>query len=397
MTVGALAILSPSSRLYSARPVLLSGSCKQEAASKHALLLRTVVDAITAKRDSIKLRLVCLASDGESRRGKALAELTYIAPLAPTSPIYTHLVYLDLLDLFIGTDDITADKDYKHVFKRLRNTLLREKGSIVYGVRLTCGLIRKHLRDTGHSGAHIEHVLNPTDKQDVVLAYTLLKDLWSLPSASPESNQSYIEVRDALRLYGQFSYHLIFPYICTELSLSEQLEHLSVAVHLALALYVHEDAKSLFIPNALFVDIGIMIKNVFFCVAKAKMEHPMEPFFIVLLGTDRLESLFGILRTMIGNDANLDMLQLALRVTATTEVSNILAKHPEWDRRPCRLNLPSVSREMGTISRTADHIGPGAYADMERLRPSAVTLATPWKRGQLMAEETYPWIKTILA
>jgi len=124
VTVGALAILSPSSRLYSARPVLLSGSCKQEAASKHALLLRTVVDAITAKRDSIKLRLVCLASDGESRRGKALAELTYIAPLAPTSPIYTHLVYLDLLDLFVGADDITADKDYKHVFKRLRNTLL---------------------------------------------------------------------------------------------------------------------------------------------------------------------------------------------------------------------------------------------------------------------------------
>jgi hypothetical protein len=72
--------------------------------------------------------------------------------------------------------------------------------------------------------AHIEHVLNPTDKQDVVLAYTLLKDLWSLPPASPDtSNPSYIEVCNTLHLYGQFSYHLIFPYICTELSLSEQL------------------------------------------------------------------------------------------------------------------------------------------------------------------------------
>ena len=95
-----------------------------------------------------------------------------------------------------------------------------------------------------------------------------------------------------------------------ELSLSEQLEHLSTAMHLALALYVHDDAKSLFIPNALFVDIGIMVKNMFFCVVKAKKDHPMEPFFIVLLGTDRLESLFGILCTMIGNDANLDMLKL---------------------------------------------------------------------------------------
>jgi hypothetical protein len=189
------------------------------------------LDAANAKRDTTKLRLVSLASDGESRRGKALTKLTYIAPLAPSSPIYGDLIHLDLFDLFVGADDITADKDYKHIFKRLRNTLLREKGSVVRGVRLTCGLIRKHLRDTGHSDAHIDRILNPTDKQDVVLAYTLLKDLWSLPVADPDtSNQSYIEVRDALCLYGQFSYHLIFPYICTELSLSKQLEHLSMAI-----------------------------------------------------------------------------------------------------------------------------------------------------------------------
>jgi hypothetical protein len=91
---------------------------------------------------------------------------------------------------------------------------------------------------------------------------------------------------------------------------------------------------SQFIPNTLFINIGIIIKNVFFCVAKAKAEHPMEPFFIVLLGTDWLETFFGILRTMVGNDANLDILQLVLHVTATTEVSNILVNHPEWDKGP---------------------------------------------------------------
>ena len=113
--------------------------------------------------------------------------------------------------------------------------------------------------------------------------------------------------------------------------MSEQLEHLSAAAYLTLALYVHNDVQSQFIPNMLFIDIRIMIKNVFFCVAKVKADHPMQPFFIVLLGTDQLKMLFGILHTMVGNDANLDILQLALRVTANTEVSNILAKHPEWD------------------------------------------------------------------
>ncbi len=113
------------------------------------------------------------------------------------------------------------------------------------------------------------------------------------------------------------------------------LKNHNTAAHLTLALYIHNNVQSQFIPNVLFIDIGIMIKNVFFCITKAKADHPMQPFFIVLLDTDWLKTHFGILHTMVGNDANLDVLQLALHVTATTEVSNILAKHPEWDNGPC--------------------------------------------------------------
>jgi hypothetical protein len=202
-----------------------------------------VVDAANAKKATTGLRVISLASDGESRRGKALATLTFVALLAAMSPIYEHLVHLDLMDLFIGADDITADKDYKHVFKWLCNTLLREKGSVVLGIKLTCSLIRRHLQDCGHHSEHISHILDPTDKQDVDLTYNLLKDLWLLPPADPgTSTQMYIDKCKALHVYGQLAYHLIFPYICTELSLSEQLEHLSVASHLTLALYIHDDA-----------------------------------------------------------------------------------------------------------------------------------------------------------
>jgi len=172
-------------RLYSARPILISGSCKRETAVDHATLLQAVVNATNDNQNLTRLRVVSLASDGESRRGKALAKLTYIVPLAPSSPIYDQLIHLDLMDYFVGPDDITADKDYKHVFKRLRNTILHKNGCLVRGVRLTRAVIRKHLRDSGFTDAHISHVLNPTDKQDVVLAYSLLKDLWSLPMANP--------------------------------------------------------------------------------------------------------------------------------------------------------------------------------------------------------------------
>jgi hypothetical protein len=264
-------------------------------------------------------------------------------------------------------------------------------------MHLTCGLIGKHLRDSGHTDAHIKYVLDPTDKQDVVLAYGLLKDLWSLLLADPLlCTPTYIKVHEALLIYGKLSYHLVFPYICLDLSLSEQLEHLSVAMHLILALYVLDDARSYFIPTPLFIDIGIMVKNAFFCIAKAKMDHPNQPFFLALLGTDRLKSLFGILCTMVGNDTNLNVLQLALHITSTTEVLTILAKHLEWDRGPHRLCLPTVSKNLDKLSKTLDHIGPTAYQCHDKLHPSGLTLATPWKRGQLSMEEEYPWIAAIL-
>ena len=120
-----------------------------------------------------------------------------------------------------------------------------------------------------------------------------------------------------------------------------------------------------------------MIKNTFFCVTKAKMDHPLDPFFLVLLGTDRLETLFGILHTMVGNDANLDILQLALCVTVTTEVSNILAKHPDWDKSPRHLHLSTVTKSMDIVSNSTDHISPRAYLHPERLYPSGLTLVTP--------------------
>ncbi len=119
-----LGVLSTLPRLYSAHPILVSGSCKHETASDHALLIQAILDTANAKIATTGLRVVSLASDGKARRGKALAKLTFIAPLAPISPIYKHLVHLDMIDLFVGADNITADKDYKHIFKWLCNTLL---------------------------------------------------------------------------------------------------------------------------------------------------------------------------------------------------------------------------------------------------------------------------------
>ena len=139
-----------------------------------------------------------------------------------------------------------------------------------------------------------------------------------------------------------------------------------------------------------------MIKNVIFSVAKAKVDNPDGEFWIILLGTDRLEELFGILRTMVGTDANSDILQLVSRLSGTMEVSNILAKYPKWDNSPRRLKLPAMSRESNEpIPDSADHIKPASWRGNVHVKD--VSLQTSWSRGRYQVEQACNFVKPVLA
>ena len=106
--------------LYSALPALISGQCGRETGHEHASIIQTTLDGV-AKSD---LCTISIASDGESRCSEALIHLTFKKQLELSSPIYPTLSVLPLMNLKVGDDDVTADKDYKHIFKRCRNLLL---------------------------------------------------------------------------------------------------------------------------------------------------------------------------------------------------------------------------------------------------------------------------------
>jgi len=294
--------------------------------------------------------------------------------------------------MHVSDDDLTCDKDWKHVFKRWRNLLLRRRGVVVNGLRITPDIIRTHFKSSGLSADHIRSLFNPEDQQDVKMAFDMLKDIWSLSRSSSNSHRGFLEAREALWTLGKLLYHMVFPYLCVDLSLSEQIEHLSAAGHLALVLY--RLAGKEFIPTNLYADLMIMIKNAVFSVAKAKIDDPEGEFWLILLGTDRLEELFGILRTMVGNDANLDILQLVSRLAGTTEVSNILAKYPQWDRSPRRLKLPAMSRESKEIPDSVDHIKPASWRGNVKLKD--ISLQTSWNRGRRIVEQECEGLKHVL-
>src|SRR5260370_5617616 len=88
------------------------------------------------------------------------------------------------------------------------------------------------------------------------------------------------------------------------MSLYEQLKSLSAVAHLAHTFFTHHNACSAFIPSPLYHDIQIMVKNAFFFIAKTKQDNPNGEFFLILLGTDCLESIFGLVRSQSGSNVN---------------------------------------------------------------------------------------------
>lgn len=118
--MAAIGVLSENPCEYSARPIMISGTCKKETGAQHANLIRTIVTATENQKQRCggSYRTVCIASDGESKCGEALVRLTMNTTLKEDSPIYEQLRPLDFMNYLVGSDDITADKDFKHVFKR---------------------------------------------------------------------------------------------------------------------------------------------------------------------------------------------------------------------------------------------------------------------------------------
>ena len=96
--------------------------------------------------------------------------LTMISKIAADSQLQANLGDLELFDYRCGSDEETADFEYKHLLKRLRNTLLRMKCTTLDGVVLTTQLLKSHLLELGTKDVDgINALLSPKDKQDVKL------------------------------------------------------------------------------------------------------------------------------------------------------------------------------------------------------------------------------------
>ncbi|KAF8327604.1 uncharacterized protein EI90DRAFT_3018097 [Cantharellus anzutake] len=363
-TVAAIGALTGNHRQYIARPFLISATCKNEKADKHADLLRLACSACNQMSKETKGSVYCLASDGESRRGKALVALMEHTPLSPTSRLYAYLGGLPLLNLLVGEDELTSDKDYKHVMKRLRHTHLRPSGVSVGGVQITPSVLQSHLEGNKYPSSQINNLMNVTDKQDITTMFNLMLLIWKLPPPLTTDNPIYYKTHVTLNQHSKLVKYLILPYINVDMSLHDQLKSLSAVAHLAYIFFTDHNAHLAYLPSPLYRDIQIMVKNVFFCVAKMKCDNPNGEFFLILLGMDRLEWIFVLIRSQNGR---------------AIECHSILSQHPEWDRGPRRLRLQGLSATTG-IEQKIDHLNLALWkGDMQ---VSGIQLMSAWRSGR---------------
>jgi len=96
------AALCKDNRIYPGRPVLVSGDCKRETGEEHAGVIQTVLNDVNNLQETTRLQVVCIASDGESRRGAAFILLTFKHQLSSNSPIYPLLKPLTILIIEVG-------------------------------------------------------------------------------------------------------------------------------------------------------------------------------------------------------------------------------------------------------------------------------------------------------
>ncbi|KAG8692772.1 hypothetical protein FRC11_003378, partial [Ceratobasidium sp. 423] len=333
-TVVAIAPFGPSN--YAPMVIMMSGTCKAETVDDHLALLRLSYKSYKSSPYGAAALgpIWSFATDGDACRRLALYRLCMTHTLSPPSPLYWELSHLELMNLACGEDEITHDGDFKHEEKRFASALRFGKGMYINGTHISPGDIKQHLRLVPTiSPSRLEALFDNSDRQSVPKAHTLLKGIHNA-SQSP-----HILKQPGLRpfvLLGELLQAFYAPHTTPSMNLSQQVISMAKCAFILFALFRIDGTR--FITPQLYYDIQASIKNAMFCIAKTQLLDPSSSFYVIQLGDDRLENLFGIYRTASTN-RNPDLLQLAERSSAAQEVDNILAEYPDYDRKPYRLSV----------------------------------------------------------
>ncbi|KAK6966807.1 hypothetical protein R3P38DRAFT_2590224 [Favolaschia claudopus] len=378
ISVGAISRLSQTG--YGAKPVFMAPSCKKGGWRDLLKNMEIVVEAWRRSEHGEAKHgpLLSVASDGAAGRRAAMFMMTMHSEISPGNPLYESVRNLPGLNLRVGKNNLTGDVDWKHEDKRLCTCFCSPQGIVVKNICVNRDLLLswlERLPDHDWSEMTLHSLLDPSDAQDVPRAIKLLLCIVEVAKLdSEEFDPSEMAEFEAICLLGELLDAWLQPFINVQLSLSEQIESLIKFSHLLCALYLQNGTS--FLPNQLYGDLQITIKNAILMVPKTRLINGELKVFLCLLGDDVLESLFGRSRMIGGHSPNSSVAELQHRFNSAMNLDRIYERYPELERKPRRLAMFRM--------RHVDHLRPAHF--QAELRAKSCDLEACWKAAVPMAE-----------
>lgn len=362
---------------YTPIPIIVSPSCKSEKGDALAEWLQTVIETWKTHEFGERLHgpLWSLASDGESSFRVAKHRLCMKHELDPESELGKRLRPLIGLNCYTGDQDLTSTCDPKHIMKRFGTLLRNFKGTLVHDTMISPPSVLRHLcRVPDMNRERALQLLDPSDKQNVPKAVSLVQELNKIQTLSIPENPSDAKMHSTLHFFSLTLNYFVSPFITPTMSLSEQVRSLAVYAHLTAALYLKHGTSCL--TGALYADSQAVVKNIMFTVARMQIIDPLLELFLILEGTDRLELLFGDCRTQ-NHATNFAIKQLCEKLGIATLLTAAFERNPTWDRGHRRLNLKDAFG--------IDHVNPKSW--LGNVVVGLVNLGLEWEEARKIANQ----------
>lgn len=155
-------------------------------------------------------------------------------------------------------------------------------------------------------------------------------------------------------------------------SVSEHLSNLSTLAHILFVVY--RKSRTSFMPAQTYENIITFIVAHYKSVAQMKVENITAPFYIFQNSDDRLENLFGILRSLVRGMRGFDGVQFEERATGAMQVAGVFADKPHWE---------APSRERGA----GDNVNPKSWTGDTSVEH--VDLKECWEDGERRAGDIF--------
>ncbi|KAF5342231.1 hypothetical protein D9611_002091 [Ephemerocybe angulata] len=343
---------------YSPSPIVVSPTCKTEDGKGSAIWIKRTLDTYHTHPcgEAVHGPITAIATDGASQFRTMRFMLCHSEVVGEDTPVGRIICQLKGMNRRTGANGLLGTCDVKHIIKRFATRLRSQNGVQVNKSEIYPEHIFEVLQQLkGMAPEKAKLLLNPIDKQNVPAAVNLLQTLLdlntsTLPGARATATPSLLrKLEDIIfvsRVLGQF----LLPFITPNMSLSEQIRHLSTYSHLITALY--RKHRTGFLSSQLYADSQAIVKNIIFTAARLQSYQRNIPYYILFEGTDRLEGVFSHARTQ-DHARNFDILQLAHKLSIGAEINAIYERHPHLHRGHKRLNLVNA--------RGIDHMNPRSW------------------------------------